>query len=70
LGALQIAPEIAQALEKETPIVALESALITHGFAPPANLDIARPNSGPMAHFQPPSPSSTVKHTSGFLKRN
>jgi pseudouridine-5'-phosphate glycosidase len=42
LGALQIAPEIAQALEKETPIVALESALITHGFAPPANLDIAR----------------------------
>jgi pseudouridine-5'-phosphate glycosidase len=42
LGALQIAPEIAQALEEGTPIVALESALITHGFAPPANLDIAR----------------------------
>jgi pseudouridine-5'-phosphate glycosidase len=42
LGALQIAPEIAQALEEETPIVALESALITHGFSPPANLDIAQ----------------------------
>jgi pseudouridine-5'-phosphate glycosidase len=42
LGALQIAPEIAQALEEGTPIVALESALITHGFAPPANLDIAQ----------------------------
>jgi len=42
LGALQIAPQVAQALEEGTPIVALESALITHGFAPPANLDIAR----------------------------
>ncbi len=41
MGALQTA-EIAQALEEGTPIVALESALITHGFAPPANLDIAR----------------------------
>ena len=42
MGALQIAPEIAQALGEGTPIVALESALITHGFAPPANLDIAQ----------------------------
>ncbi len=42
MGALQIAPQVAQALEEGTPIVALESALITHGFAPPANLDIAR----------------------------
>jgi pseudouridine-5'-phosphate glycosidase len=42
LGVLQIAPEIAQALEEGTPIVTLESALITHGFAPPANLDIAQ----------------------------
>jgi pseudouridine-5'-phosphate glycosidase len=42
LGVLQIAPQIAQALEEGMPIVALESALITHGFAPPANLDIAR----------------------------
>jgi pseudouridylate synthase len=42
LGALQIAPKIAQALEEERPIVALESALITHGFVPPANLDIAQ----------------------------
>ncbi|MBN1813605.1 MAG: pseudouridine-5'-phosphate glycosidase [Anaerolineae bacterium] len=42
MGALQIAPEIAQALEEGMPVVALESALITHGFAPPANLDIAQ----------------------------
>jgi pseudouridine-5'-phosphate glycosidase len=39
---MHITPEIAQALEDGTPIVALESALITHGFAPPANLEIAR----------------------------
>jgi pseudouridine-5'-phosphate glycosidase len=39
---MHIVPEIAQALEEKAPIVALESALITHGFAPPANLDIAR----------------------------
>ncbi|MCP4538217.1 MAG: pseudouridine-5'-phosphate glycosidase [Chloroflexi bacterium] len=37
----QIAPEVEQALAKGTPVVALESALITHGFAPPANLEIA-----------------------------
>ena len=37
-----VAPEIAQALADGTPVVALESALITHGFAPPANLEIAR----------------------------
>jgi pseudouridine-5'-phosphate glycosidase len=42
LGVLHIAPEVAQALEQKAPIVALESALITHGFAPPANLDIAQ----------------------------
>ncbi|MFN2270468.1 MAG: pseudouridine-5'-phosphate glycosidase [Anaerolineae bacterium] len=42
MGVLHIAPEVAQALEQKAPIVALESALITHGFAPPANLDIAR----------------------------
>ena len=38
----RVAPEIAQALAGGTPVVALESALITHGFAPPANLEIAR----------------------------
>jgi len=42
LGTLRIAPQIVQALEEGAPVVALESALITHGFAPPANLDIAR----------------------------
>ena len=39
---LRIAPEVNQALAEGTPVVALESAVITHGFAPPANLDIAR----------------------------
>jgi pseudouridine-5'-phosphate glycosidase len=39
---LRIAPEVSRALATGAPVVALESALITHGFAPPANLDIAR----------------------------
>ena len=39
---LRIAREVGQALADGAPMVALESALITHGFAPPANLDIAR----------------------------
>ncbi|MDY6877040.1 MAG: pseudouridine-5'-phosphate glycosidase [Chloroflexota bacterium] len=39
---LRIAREVDQALADNVPVVALESALITHGFAPPANLDIAR----------------------------
>jgi pseudouridine-5'-phosphate glycosidase len=39
---LLLAPGIARALRQNGPVVALESALITHGFAPPANLDIAR----------------------------
>lgn len=34
--------EIQQALDAGQPVVALESALITHGFAYPANLDITR----------------------------
>jgi pseudouridine-5'-phosphate glycosidase len=42
LNVLHISPEIAEALDRANPIVALESALITHGFAPPANLDIAQ----------------------------
>jgi pseudouridine-5'-phosphate glycosidase len=42
LDTLHVLPEIAGALETKSPIVALESALITHGFAPPANLDIAQ----------------------------
>jgi len=40
--ALRIEPEVAQALAAGRPVVALESALITHGFAPPANLEMAR----------------------------
>jgi pseudouridine-5'-phosphate glycosidase len=39
---IHTAPQIAQALADGTPVVALESALITHGFAPPANLEMAR----------------------------
>jgi len=39
---LRIAPDVSVALAGGAPVVALESALITHGFAPPANLDIAR----------------------------
>lgn len=39
---LRIAAQVAQAVTHGLPVVALESALITHGFAPPANLVIAR----------------------------
>jgi len=37
-----VAPELAQALAGGEPVVALESALITHGFAHPANLEMAQ----------------------------
>ena len=37
-----IAQNVTMALGNAQPVVALESALITHGFAPPANLEIAR----------------------------
>jgi pseudouridine-5'-phosphate glycosidase len=39
---LCVAPKIAQSLADDAPVVALESALITHGFASPANLEIAQ----------------------------
>jgi pseudouridine-5'-phosphate glycosidase len=39
---IHVSPEITQALADGKPVVALESALITHGFAPPANLEMAR----------------------------
>jgi pseudouridine-5'-phosphate glycosidase len=39
---LRVAPEIAEALDEHGAIVALESALVTHGFSPPSNLAIAR----------------------------
>jgi pseudouridine-5'-phosphate glycosidase len=42
VSVLRIAPKIVQALADGAPVVALESALVTHGFAPPANLEIAR----------------------------
>ncbi len=37
-----IAPHIREALAKRAPVVALESTLITHGFAHPRNLEVAR----------------------------
>jgi len=37
-----VALEIVSDIATDGPVVALESALITHGFAPPANLEIAR----------------------------
>ncbi len=42
MAPLQLDPTVAEALESGRPIVALESALITHGFLPPGNLEIAR----------------------------
>ena len=39
---LEIAPRIADALREGRPVVALESTLITHGFAAPLNLEAAR----------------------------
>ena len=39
---LQVAPRVADALHAGRPVVALESTLITHGFAAPLNLDAAR----------------------------
>jgi pseudouridine-5'-phosphate glycosidase len=40
MAALVIAKHIQCALDSDKPVVALESALITHGFAYPANIDI------------------------------
>jgi pseudouridine-5'-phosphate glycosidase len=39
---LQVSPEVASALSEGRPVVALESTLISHGFAYPANLEVAR----------------------------
>ena len=39
---LQVAGEVAAALAAGTPVVALESTLISHGLAYPANLEVAR----------------------------
>ena len=38
---LSVDPEVADALRDGRPVVALESTLITHGFAHPANLEVA-----------------------------
>ncbi len=37
-----VSPAVQQAIDAGQPVVALESALITHGFAYPANVDITR----------------------------
>jgi pseudouridine-5'-phosphate glycosidase len=39
---LSVAPAVAAALAAGRPVVALESTLITHGFAPPLNVEAAR----------------------------
>lgn len=39
---LEITPEVRQALDKNQPVVALESTLITHGLPRPVNLEVAR----------------------------
>jgi pseudouridine-5'-phosphate glycosidase len=39
---LTISPEIARALNFGTPVVALESTVITHGLPQPQNLELAR----------------------------
>ena len=39
---LRVAPEVAAALAEGRPVVALESTLISHGFAWPDNLEVAR----------------------------
>ena len=41
-GPVRASPEVSHAIDRGLPVVALESALITHGFAPPTNLSIAR----------------------------
>jgi pseudouridylate synthase len=40
--AIDVRPEVRTAIDADRPIVALESALITHGFAYPANIEITR----------------------------
>jgi pseudouridine-5'-phosphate glycosidase len=42
LPPIEIAPRVADALRAGRPVVALESTLITHGFAAPLNLEAAR----------------------------
>ncbi len=39
---LEVAPPVRTALATDRPVVALESTLITHGFAAPLNLEVAR----------------------------
>lgn len=41
-AALAVAPRVVEVLRAGRPVVALESTLITHGFAPPMNLEAAR----------------------------
>ncbi len=42
MSAIDIRPDVREAIDADRPIVALESALITHGFAYPANVEITR----------------------------
>ncbi|NLE44645.1 MAG: pseudouridine-5'-phosphate glycosidase [Chloroflexi bacterium] len=38
---MEVSPEVERALRDHRPVVALETTLVTHGFAPPSNVDIA-----------------------------
>jgi pseudouridine-5'-phosphate glycosidase len=42
MSEIEIAPDVAEALAQKRPVVALESALITHGLPQPVNLRVAR----------------------------
>jgi pseudouridine-5'-phosphate glycosidase len=42
MGAAQLHPEVADALTRGAPVVALESTIISHGLPRPDNLDVAR----------------------------
>ncbi len=43
---MRIAPEVAEALAAGRPVVALESAIVTHGLPRPRNLEVARAGRG------------------------
>jgi pseudouridine-5'-phosphate glycosidase len=63
---LQIAPEVAAALAEGRPVVALESTLISHGLAYPANLEVARA-SGAAVRASGALPATVAIHAGRLL---
>ena len=60
---LDLAPEVAEALENGRPVVALESTIISHGMPYPKNVETAmlvEKTIRDTAPFPPPSPSSAA----------